>query len=569
MPNLQLPITKAGEANPYGLHHAEDFTRELRNLHEILRKQHNLSQAGDSTFPWDYLTKTTQTRHYTLGALGRFVHADHGLILARYCQFGRLGGTEWLGGPLGLDLSGDSPWRVTNLLEESSAFLPIGLGASYEIPVRDSYGWVIVAGPNLQTLPIRKTAHMLAAGDALVWDSLGMVTHESAAAGVILGRIIDAEELAHDDDLWYAEAGQVFVTQSGDSSKLLADQIQAALNTAGVPAMASQFADLAATAAGIQSTVDATQARVNDVDTRLARQIQVYSESFTGLSSRVTRLEIAGTKLPTLAEVAALNLQVMKLNDQTREGLTDVAATLLAARNQLNFLMSQTSPAAQVTALQETAQLLNGRLNDLTFLSLPDTPDSYTGAADYVVRVKTDMSGLEFVAAGIPPTGGVTGSVLRKLSGTDFDFDWEVLDAGEIPFTPAGNIAALDVQTALEELDNEKLAGRATQTSDAVNVTLNSPWTNYGSGFAPARFYRDADNLIHFEGVIKAPPGSATAGVILFTLPAGWIPPDSLIFSVVTAGGSGRIDIYISGNVVLQVGHVDFVSLAGIVFIPS
>jgi hypothetical protein len=61
------------------------------------------------------------------------------------------------------------------------------------------------------------------------------------------------------------------------------------------------------------------------------------------------------------------------------------------------------------------------------------------------------------------PTGGTDGQVLTKTSGTDYATAWEdptggAGDAASVTFTPAGNLAATDVQAALEELDSEKAA---------------------------------------------------------------------------------------------------------------
>jgi hypothetical protein len=62
------------------------------------------------------------------------------------------------------------------------------------------------------------------------------------------------------------------------------------------------------------------------------------------------------------------------------------------------------------------------------------------------------------------PAGGTTGQALVKASDADYDTEWTSVVGGgaddqtaaEVPFTPAGNIAATDVQAAIEELDAEK-----------------------------------------------------------------------------------------------------------------
>jgi len=56
------------------------------------------------------------------------------------------------------------------------------------------------------------------------------------------------------------------------------------------------------------------------------------------------------------------------------------------------------------------------------------------------------------------PDGGTTGQALKKSSDTDYAVEWGAVasSASDVTFTPAGNIAATDVQAALEELDTEK-----------------------------------------------------------------------------------------------------------------
>lgn len=72
------------------------------------------------------------------------------------------------------------------------------------------------------------------------------------------------------------------------------------------------------------------------------------------------------------------------------------------------------------------------------------------------------------------PAGGTAGQVLRKNSGTNYDYTWGSTsgftgDAGDIPFTPQGGIAASDVEGALVELDTEKAA--ASHTHVLTNIT--------------------------------------------------------------------------------------------------
>jgi len=68
------------------------------------------------------------------------------------------------------------------------------------------------------------------------------------------------------------------------------------------------------------------------------------------------------------------------------------------------------------------------------FTDLGDVPAAYTGAGGKIVAVKSDVSGLEFVAApaatnGVP-IGGTVGQVLEKIDGTDYNTQWATPAAG-------------------------------------------------------------------------------------------------------------------------------------------
>jgi hypothetical protein len=62
------------------------------------------------------------------------------------------------------------------------------------------------------------------------------------------------------------------------------------------------------------------------------------------------------------------------------------------------------------------------------FVDLGDVPSAYTGAGGKIVAVKSDVSGLEFVAApaaenGVP-VGGTTNQLAAKNSNADYDIKW-------------------------------------------------------------------------------------------------------------------------------------------------
>lgn len=74
------------------------------------------------------------------------------------------------------------------------------------------------------------------------------------------------------------------------------------------------------------------------------------------------------------------------------------------------------------------------------------------------------------------PTGGTSGQLLVKASGTDYDTEWidpavaenDDQTAAEVPFTPTGGLSSTSVQAAIAELDSEKANTSHTHTASQV-----------------------------------------------------------------------------------------------------
>lgn len=77
--------------------------------------------------------------------------------------------------------------------------------------------------------------------------------------------------------------------------------------------------------------------------------------------------------------------------------------------------------------------------------------------------------------------------------------------------------------------------------------TLLNSWVNYGSGYAPAGYYKDLSGMVHVEGMIK--DGTTTSGTNLFNLPAGFRPAERMSFAAASVSVIARIDVLADGNV--------------------
>lgn len=90
-------------------------------------------------------------------------------------------------------------------------------------------------------------------------------------------------------------------------------------------------------------------------------------------------------------------------------------------------------------------------------------------------------------------------------------------------------------------------------------------WTNYGSGYEVASFYRDPFGRVHLSGLVR----SGTAGTTIFSLPGGYRPRARELFAVVTGNPVdtlGRIEVTANGDVLHVTGSTDYVQLHGISF---
>lgn len=99
--------------------------------------------------------------------------------------------------------------------------------------------------------------------------------------------------------------------------------------------------------------------------------------------------------------------------------------------------------------------------------------------------------------------------------------------------------------------------------------TFENSWADFGAGFQPTGFRKDSDGIVHIRGVVSG----GTVGSTVFTLPAGYIPPNNCWFPVVSSNSDGSsfdqggvAFIGSDGEVIIQLGHNSFISLDGILF---
>ena len=97
--------------------------------------------------------------------------------------------------------------------------------------------------------------------------------------------------------------------------------------------------------------------------------------------------------------------------------------------------------------------------------------------------------------------------------------------------------------------------------------TLLNSWVNFGDGFAPVKYWKGPDNMVHIGGLIKN--GVTSEGAVIFTLPSGFRPEFKEIFTIAQDNTVGRIDVNDNGNVLVVKAGAVFTSLAGISFLAK
>lgn len=136
--------------------------------------------------------------------------------------------------------------------------------------------------------------------------------------------------------------------------------------------------------------------------------------------------------------------------------------------------------------------------------------------------------------------------------------------------------AAGAVSTSGLVLGNVYHPDEYTETNLFTAVTFQNSWENYSgvnSDQASAGYYKDDSGMVWLKGLIKKSPynAAATANQILFTLPAGYRPAGTgidgkYIFATASNSIFGRVDVYPNGDVVVETGRLEWISLAGIHF---
>jgi outer membrane murein-binding lipoprotein Lpp len=357
----------------------DDFYDFAEENQQILREQHNITQAGDSTFPYQLMLEAHDNKLYKLGSIGRFYHEQYGLMLARYVQFDQLKSVTVPQSPMGLRKSNNAlDWVVTNDITLSDPSLVVGLAAVTTLPKDKQYGWLIIDGPNL--IQLKNNSLTSEISEAFVWHDSGEVSN--TGNGIILGRRVN--KVTNSVSLL---AGQMWVRLESFSQTMIEAFIDAKLASlqTELDELESLVGTLPTGAAFVtlQKLVFSIQAALNkEISLRQAVDLQI--QNFIANLGAITQADLDG----------ALSSTVQNLNNQlnTLQGSIDAVRTIaLEALDKANQAL-----ALDIGALNDQVTLILAQIATLRNKILYGLAADRPTAADTVIEVGDNSTALYF-----------------------------------------------------------------------------------------------------------------------------------------------------------------------------
>lgn len=324
---IEVGSTIVPEHNPYrpsipealiGL--GDEFYNFYEENQNNLREQHNITQAGDTTFPWQMFVQTHSDKKYNLGVVSRFYHEDYGLIHGRYVQFDKMVTTTNIVSPVGLFKKAPlHQWRVTNQIELSDSNLVVGMIGSVLLPNDGEYGWVIVDGPSLQE--VSNVSAYAEIGEAFAWAETGAVSN--SAEGRVVGRRVNKTEVGS----VRLGPGQLYIQIEGFSLE--------SIRVAVIEATAQLAEDLE----NLQEDIE------------IIKALTTADETFRNL-----RRTLDGINASLLAEIAARKAGDISIRNMILNGFVTAAQLGAAVTNLVNSISTvNTALNSKVDAVKEIA----------------------------------------------------------------------------------------------------------------------------------------------------------------------------------------------------------------------
>lgn len=400
------------EAPPVPVVEVNPYRADVPNVDQqrIMREQHNLVQAGDSTFHWGVLTEISATALYNLGSVGRFYHDEFGIAIARYVKFTKMVETVAKAVPVGLNRKLNQPWVVTNQLELSDASSVMGVACPYNELIYSGswFGWVIVDGFVPAEMDISLDNSSFEWATEYGWSETGKV--KPGVDGPSLGtrftttkvpNLKPGEFLVKVNPLSLARLGGLITTQLGPLTTQVAGLVtQVNSLTVTVETHAQQIGQLQSQVVGLDNRITSEseavarqlasiRALIPDVDYKsyvdgqiemltiqMNNQNTIIGQTANNALTRVNELELKFDSLSTVAlqeQIDALNDSMGGLTGRLVGFTTEIDTNVLAAGQVLASVDAGLTPGG--------TQLYTFQPVDLAISSLIDV-DLSTAPAD-------------------------------------------------------------------------------------------------------------------------------------------------------------------------------------------
>lgn len=462
----------------------------VRESQELLRATHEKAQAGDTTVPWEFLTRLSTEQLFTPGSLGRFYHDDFGIILARYVKFVDMNpALRWVNAPVGRLRDADTfAWEVTNRFDKSSAFLAEGIIAAYRMPRDGQYGWVTVSGANHTRLLLKSTPR------PTQWQNLAWLEDEALGgdvAGTILGYVVSAGGSTKLDP------GRVFIQVGGATRKHIESYFDASLLE--IQAIFDEIEQRIVALEGSENPQSLAQltSEVAQLRANLEREAASRASADRALNSRFDSLNaLTEDSLATYDTSVRqyINNQDSALSARITTAQNQASAALTAVGNIPDYAASiQRIDDALVSALARLTGLMVRHLGQGPIANRPATPNPEPGATSLWLATDTNvLSAYDAIdSVWVNITGGGGAAALNDL--TDVDTATTPPATGNVlrfngtqwvPTVPTGGSASPSAYAAVVKNTNQTIGGAiATITYQTVLADTNGLWNAATNSF--------------------------------------------------------------------------------------
>jgi hypothetical protein len=145
---------------------------------------------------------------------------------------------------------------------------------------------------------------------------------------------------------------------------------------------------------------------------------------------------------------------------------------------------------------------------------------------------------------------------VRSVDIQDDGVTGDDVDEGSLGSVPSAQ-QANDAQT-LDGSDSTDFTqpGSEAWTNGSGWFSTGCSWLNYGNGFSPRGYFRDAAGVVHLRGLVRAVDeqfgpcnfaASAPQRELLY-LPAGYLPESRLVLATISNNAPARVDVLPDAN---------------------